>query len=143
MDVVPLERGAMIAQWSAGDYDAIYFAIESDSLDPGRNLEFWLSSGSFHLWHANQAKPATAWEARVDSLMTRQVGTMDPSQRRALFGDVQRLLYEHAPALYFAAPKVTIATSARLGGVIPSVLAPGVLWNAERLFVASAPGARR
>ena len=50
VDLVPLEQRSMIGQWSEGDYDAIYFAIEFDSFDPGRNLDFWLSSGPFHVW---------------------------------------------------------------------------------------------
>jgi len=143
VDVVPLETRAMIGQWGAGDYDAIYFAIEFDSFDPARNLDFWLSSGPFHFWHPNQASPSTTWESHIDALMTRQSTTLDPVVRKALFGDAQRLLAEHAPALYFAAPKVTIATSARLQGVSPSVLAPSVLWNAERLYIDPSADRRR
>jgi ABC-type transport system substrate-binding protein len=37
VDVAAVERGSMIEAWSEGDYDAIYFAIESDSIDPARN----------------------------------------------------------------------------------------------------------
>jgi hypothetical protein len=45
--------------------------------------------------------------------------------------------------VYFAAPKVILATSARAHGVMPSVLAPYLLWNAERLFVSTVGSARR
>jgi peptide/nickel transport system substrate-binding protein len=144
VDVVPLESRAMIGQWSEGRYDAIYSAIEFDSFDPARNLDFWMSSGPFHFWHPNQATPATNWEAQIDVLMTRQSTTLDEAERRRLFAEAQRVLAEHAPVLYFAAPRVTIATSASLGGVTPSVLAPNVLWNAERLYrTASGAGGRR
>jgi hypothetical protein len=45
--------------------------------------------------------------------------------------------------IHFAAPSVTVAMNARVGGALPSVLLPPVLWNAERLFVTSgAPGAQ-
>jgi peptide/nickel transport system substrate-binding protein len=135
---VPLESRAMIGQWSEGRYDAIYSAIEFDSFDPARNLDFWMSSGSFHFWRPGQSSPGTAWEATIDDLMTRQSTTLDPVQRRRLFADAQRVLAEHVPVLYFAAPKVTVASSTRVGGVTPSVLAPNVLWNAEQLYVASA-----
>jgi len=135
IDIVPLERGSVIGRWSAGDYDAIYFSIESDSLDPGRNLEFWLSSGSFHLWRPGQSSPATPWEAQIDALMTKQSTTLDGSERRRLFADAQRLFAEHVPVLYFAAPKVIVATSARVRGVHASRLSPTVLWNAELLYV--------
>jgi peptide/nickel transport system substrate-binding protein len=135
LNVVPLEWHAMRVRWAAGNYDAILFGIEFDAFDPGRNLDFWLSSGSFHVWRAEQTSPATPWEAELDRLMTRQSTTMDSAARRKMFADAQRLLAAHDPVLYFAAPKVTVASSARLGGVSASVLAPSVLWNAEALFI--------
>ena len=137
MDVVPVERNALLAQWSTGDYDAILFAAEYDAFDPARNLAFWQSSGGFHVWHPNQKTPATPWEARIDALMAEQAASPDPAARVRLFADVQREFRAHMPVLYFAAPRVYIATSARLQGVIPSVLAPPVLWNAESLSLAA------
>ena len=82
----------------------------------------------------------SGYEADIDALMTRQSASMDPAQRRQLFADAQRLLAEHAPALYFVAPKVIVASSARLGGVKASVLAPSVLWNADHLFLTPGRG---
>jgi peptide/nickel transport system substrate-binding protein len=136
--VALVERNSMIEAWSNGDYDAIYYAIESDSFDPARNNEFWMSSGAFHFWNPNQKTPATTWEAKIDSLMTRQSASMNPDERRRLFAEAQRVFAEHEPVLYFAAPKVILATSARVHGVTPSVLAPYLLWNAERMFLSNA-----
>jgi len=48
---------------------------------------------------------------------------------------VQRILAENLPVLNFAAPRMYYAHSARLGGVVPSVLRPPVLWNADSLSV--------
>ena len=129
----------MIDAWSKGDYDAIYFAVEFDSQDPARNREFWASSGTMHFWNPRQAKPATTWEARIDDLMTRQASSMDRDERRRLFVEAQRALAEHMPVLYFAAPKLLLATSERVRGVMPSVLAPHILWNAEALSVTGPP----
>ena len=135
VDVVPLERVQLIAKFGAGDYDAIYFAISSDSFDPGRNSEFWRSSGSFHLWNPAQATPATPWEAQIDDLMLQQSRTVDQAERRRLFAAAQAIIAEHLPIIYFAAPRVMVATSARVQGATPSVLPPPVLWNAETLSV--------
>jgi peptide/nickel transport system substrate-binding protein len=135
MEWEPLDLPSLGQHWHGGDYDAIYFAVESDAFDPGRNLDFWLSSGPSHLWHPEQTTPSTPWEGRLDTLMTQQSSTMDAAQRRQLFTDAQRLLAEHAPALYFAAPKVTVAASARLEGIAASALIPPVFWNAEVLHV--------
>ena len=139
IDVIPMEFRSMINALGKGEYDAIYFSVESDSIDPARNLEFWSSSGSFHVWNPGQAKPATTWEGQIDQLMMRQATSMDITERRRLLLDAERVLAEHVPALYFAAPKVILATSARLRGVTPSVMAPYILWNADTLSVTGPP----
>jgi len=135
VNVDALEMGSMIEQWKAGHYDAILFGVEYDAFDPARNPEFWLSSGPFHVWNRGQKTPATSWEANIDDLMRRQSTTMDQNQRHQLFAEAQRQLAQHAPVLYFVAPHVVVATSARVGGVMASVLNPTVLWNAETLFL--------
>ena len=144
VDLVPMEFNSMISLWSAANYDAIFYAMEFDAFDPGRNLDFWLSSGPFHAWRPRQSTPATPWEADIDSIMMRQSATPDPAERRKLFTEAERVLAQHDPVVYFAAPNVIVAASARLGGVQASVLTPTVLWNAEALYIKSgATDARR
>jgi peptide/nickel transport system substrate-binding protein len=109
-------------------------ALLSD-LDPAGNLDFWLSSGSSHLWNIGQKMPATEWEQRIDTLMLEQAGTLDLMRRQALFTDVQRILAENLPALYFAAPRLYYAHSRRLVGVTPSIMRPQLLWSADTLSV--------
>jgi peptide/nickel transport system substrate-binding protein len=143
VDVVAVEQGAIFQHYGDRDYDAIYFWAPSDATDPARNLDFWLSSGSFHFWNPEQKTPATPWEAKIDDLMRKQSTAVDPVERRRLFAEVQRTLAGELPVLYFAAPKVFIAMSARVHGATPSVLSPSVLWNAEVLSVTPAGGAAR
>jgi peptide/nickel transport system substrate-binding protein len=137
VDVAALDAQALIERIIGGDYEATYFNTQPSSFDPGRNLDYWLSSGFFHLWNPAQAVPATDWEARIDDLMRRQVRAFDPSERQSLFAEVQRTLAEHLPILYFVAPHVTLAASARVAGAQPSVLQPPILWNAETLSLRS------
>jgi len=134
-DVAPLESGALFQRMMACDYDAIYMRPLATDLDPAANLDFWLSSGSAHLWDLEQKKPATDWEARLDAIMTEQASTIDPAKRTALFVDAQKLFAEQLPVLYFAAPRTFSAHSTRLHGVVPSILRPPVLWNADMLSV--------
>lgn len=143
VNVVALDQKSMLDKWSAHDYDAILFAIEFDAFDPGRNPEFWLSSGLFHFWRQKQASPGTPWEAQMDSLMRKQTTSVNPQERRAIFSQQQRILLDHEPAIYFAAPKKTVATAARVGGLRPSVLSPMVLWDAEHLYTTGPPAGTR
>ena len=62
-DVAPIENGAMIQRMQACDFDAIYMRLLAD-LEPAANLDFWLSSGSAHVWNREQKTPATPWEAQ-------------------------------------------------------------------------------
>jgi peptide/nickel transport system substrate-binding protein len=139
VDVVPLDLGSMMSRWGQGDYDAIYHLFSATDTDPAGNLDFWLSSGSAHLWHPSQPQPATPWEARMDTLMERQTRAIDPVERQRLFAEVQRIFMEHLPAQSFATPHVHIATSARVANDLPAVQRPQLLWSAERLAARSAP----
>jgi peptide/nickel transport system substrate-binding protein len=141
LDIAPLENGALIQRLLACDYDAIYFRPLATDLDPAGNLDFWLSSGSAHVWNLNQKTPATDWERRIDTLMLEQAATLDLSRRRDLFNTVQKIFAENLPVLYFAAPRMYYAHSARVAGVTPSVLRPPVLWNADAISVTGPPRA--
>ena len=129
------------ADAEACNYDAIYMRPLFTDLDPAGNLDFWLSSGDAHFWNMTQKTPATEWERRIDTIMLEQAATIDPERRRALFNDVQRIFAENLPVLYFAAPRLYYAHSARLRGVVPSVMRPPVLWNADMLSVSDGAAA--
>ena len=135
LDIAPLEFGAMIQRMLACDYDAIYFRPVATELDPAGNMDFWLSYGSAHLWNMSQKVPGTEWERRIDTLMLEQSASIDTDRRRQQFSLVQQIFAENLPALYFAAPRMYFAHSARLQGVVPSVQRPPVLWNADSLSV--------
>jgi peptide/nickel transport system substrate-binding protein len=134
-DVAPLEASAMVQRLQACDYDAIYMRVLWTDVDPAGNLDFWLSSGEGHPWNIASKTPATAWEARIDELMTQQAATVDMSQRRALFNEVQKVMGENLPVLYFAAPRLYAAHSAKVQGSVPSVTRPHLLWNVDMLSV--------
>jgi peptide/nickel transport system substrate-binding protein len=136
VDVAMLDQPAIVDRLMRGEFDAIYLGLESSDADPTANLGFWLSSGAFHAWYPQQARPGTAWEARIDDLMTRQAATTDQKQRRHLVGEAQHVFVDHKPALFFAAPRVLVATSPRVRGVRPGALHPSLLWQADRIQLA-------
>ena len=133
LDVVGLDLGSIGKRWFGGDYDSIFHGFQASATDPAMNLDFWLSSGNSHFWNPRQAKPATPWEGRIDDLMRQQVQAQDPAERQRLFVEVQRVFGEHVPALYFVAPKVTIALSPRVLNPTPVPQIPQLLWSADTL----------
>jgi peptide/nickel transport system substrate-binding protein len=133
--VVALEQPAVIDRLMKGDYEAILFGPQTTDTDPAANLDFWLSSGAFHIWNPAQDAPATTWERQIDDLMRAQLAARDPAERRRLFGDVQRIFADQAPAIYFVAPRMHVAMSPRVAGARPALLQPPILWNADQLAV--------
>lgn len=143
VDVVALDPGAIMSRWSQRDYDAIYHYFTATDTDPAGNLDFWLSSGSAHLWNPRQPQPATAWERTIDQLMQQQTASLDPAERRQLFDAVQRTFAAQAPALAFAAPRVYVATGSRVADPTAAVQRPQLLWNADVLDIVDTADRRR
>ncbi len=140
VDVVPLETGALIERMLSGGFDAIFFNMVNTDTDPAMQRDFWLSSGSAHVWNIGQKSPATDWERRIDELMTAQAATADPAERTRLFRAALQVFAEQLPALYFAAPRVYVAVSARLRNLAPALTPPPLLWSVDTLSVAPAAG---
>ena len=134
MDVAALDGGAVVERIMSAKYDATYFNPQATDTDPGTNADFWLSSGSAHLWNMAQTQPATEWERRIDDLMARQIATMDEGERRRLFTEVLRIFAEHQPVLYFAAPRMYVAVASRV--IVTPALDPlPSLWSPDSVAV--------
>lgn len=135
VDVVMLEQGAVVQRMLKGEFEAVMFFFSSTNLDPSMNQDFWLSSGSAHIWNIGQSKPATDWEKEIDDLMREMTAQVDAAERRRLFDRVQVIFAEHLPALYFVAPRLHMGVSGRVGGLEPAILRPQLLWNVDRITV--------
>ena len=142
VDVVPLEPGALVERMLAGNFDAIFFNYLSTDTDPAMQRDFWLSSGTAHIWNISQPSPATDWERLIDETMTRQAASIDPAERVRLFRDAQRIFSEQLPAIYFAAPRLYVGVSSRLRNLTPALTRPPLLWSVDTMAVAP-PAATR
>jgi peptide/nickel transport system substrate-binding protein len=136
VDTVAADPTSIFTRYKAGDYDAIYFGVQATSKDPALNPEFWFSSGPYHFWHPSQKTPASEWERQTDDLMHRMSASADLAERQRLFGEVLRIFDRELPAIYFVAPKVTIAVSSRVLNPQPAVQVPQLLWSADTLAAA-------
>jgi peptide/nickel transport system substrate-binding protein len=136
VDVVALEGNALIQRIVAAKYDAIYFNADMTDTDPAVTPDFWFSFGEAHFWNMAQKTPATEWERRIDELMMRQIASSDELERKRLFDEVQKVFSEHLPVVYFVAPRVYVAASARVMNLMPAISKPQLLWTADTLAVA-------
>ena len=125
------------------DYDACVLGLGSGDGDPNSEMNVWLSSGSTHLWHPNQSRPATDWESEMDRLMRQQLTSLDPAERKRLYDREQQLEAENLPIICLASPNILLAAKNNIGNFRPAVLEHHTLWNAEELFQREPPGAAR
>jgi peptide/nickel transport system substrate-binding protein len=95
------------------DWDAMLVGF-TGSVDPASSENLLRSSGELHVWNPLQPKPATAWEAEIDSLLDRGSRDLDPDSRRETYARVQEILHKQLPMIHlvratlFAARRVEV-----------------------------------
>ena len=134
--LVPLEFRAMLNRiFQSFDYEAAIMGLGGGDADPNPEMNVWLSSGSSHLWHLGETRPATEWEREIDELMQRQMITIDYQKRKRLYDRVQQLISENLPFVFLATPDVLVGARRDVGNFHPALLDPYTLWNADQLYL--------
>jgi peptide/nickel transport system substrate-binding protein len=117
------------------DYDCVLLGLGGGGTDPSANMNVIKSSGFTHQWFPREQTPSTAWEARLDHLMDAQMKTLDFSERKKDFDEVQEILAEEVPMIFTVTPYYYAAIRSNIGNVRPSALSYyRVTWNAEELY---------
>jgi peptide/nickel transport system substrate-binding protein len=133
--IVSLEFRAVVDRvLNSFDFEACVMGLGGGDADPNSEMNVWLSSGGTHLWHANQAQPATPWEAEIDRLMQQQLVTLDYAKRKRLYDRVQEIVAEDLPIICLASPNILVGAKNRIGNFQPAILDPFALWNVEQLY---------
>jgi peptide/nickel transport system substrate-binding protein len=134
--VVSLEFHAMVDRLlNSHDYQAAIMGLASGDADPTAEMNVWMSNGDTHLWHPNESKPATPWEADIDRLMQQQLVTMDHAKRKRLYDRVQEIIAQNLPVVCLVSPNILVGASDRVGNFRPAILDPYTLWNIDELYV--------
>ena len=104
---------------------------------PTNTKNILLSSSLNHSCYPLQKTPSTAWEARIDELVTQIESTSDLNQRKSMFNEIQRIWSENLPEINLLAQREAVAYRKSYGNVKPSTLAPRLTWNAEEIYIKS------
>jgi len=75
------------------DWDAILIGF-TGTIEPNNSANLLRSNGNLHLWNPSQPKPATAWEAEIDSLLDQGSREIDEPKRRSYYWRIQEVLHE-------------------------------------------------
>ncbi|HVP44957.1 MAG TPA: ABC transporter substrate-binding protein [Bryobacteraceae bacterium] len=135
LNVVTLDFGSLIERITRTfDYESCLLGMVNVDLDPGGEMNVWLSSASSHAWNPAQPAPATEWEAEIDRLMREQAVATSFARRKALFDRVQEIVVDQAPVVVLVDKNALSAVSRSLGNVTPAVLHPQTFWNIDRIY---------
>src|SRR5260370_2146942 len=95
--------------------------IASFDADPNSDINVWLSSGGMHFWNPSQARPVTAWEKEIDSLMEQQLVAPSYEQRKKLYDRFQVILPENQPMVFPHDPRILVGAHKSLAKLHPAV----------------------
>lgn len=135
--VVTLDFPSLLERISRSyDYEACILGFTNVDVDPGAQMNVWMSSSVSHQWNPEQKTPANAWEAEVDELMRKQASTIDQKARKRLFDRVQQIVVEQEPFLYLVNKHSLSAISPAVRNSRPARIWPQTFSNAYELQVA-------
>src|SRR5208282_772074 len=132
----PIEYNTLISKIDeTRDYDCALLRLWFYFPDPAQSMGALKSSGFDTSWFPRQKTPSTEWEARLDYLMDAQMKTLDYTERKKYYDEVQEILAEQQPMIYTVTPMCYVAIRSDIGNVRATPLAfyPAT-WNGEELY---------
>jgi peptide/nickel transport system substrate-binding protein len=124
-------------------YEAILLGLQSGvPPDPGMGQNVWRSSGPTHYWNVRQTRPETAVEARLNELMDENLRTLDPSERRRIWIEMQQLVNDECFFIWLPTLRARVPIRNWFGNLQPSVIPHRIIWNIDRVYMKKAPRTR-
>lgn len=134
--IAPVDFQGLTNRWTTSfEYDAVLHGIGVTAVDPSSFANLLLSSADVHQWHPKQAKPATEWEARIDSLFAKQAQEMDEAARKKTFDEIQAIMADEMPLVPIVSRHIISGANQRIGNYSASSILPFSMWNADRLYI--------
>jgi len=132
----PIEFNSLVDRIdNSFDYECILMGLTMPGSDPVNNMNVLKSDGFTHQWFPMEKSPSTPWEARIDELMDSVAKTLDFSERKKQFDEVQAIMNEQMPLIYTVSPRSYAAIRSDIANVRPTLLSYYRLtWNAEELY---------
>jgi len=136
VNIRPLPFNDVVSSLQAKrDFDAVLLGWSTGTPpDPAFVKHVILSSGGSHLWSPLQAKPATKWEAQMDTLMYQNTSAFDFTERKKFSDALFRIFSDKLPQLMLVVGRDAAAARKTVGNFRPSPLPPRAHWNIEQLF---------
>jgi peptide/nickel transport system substrate-binding protein len=136
VQVAPVDFQNLTERWTTSfDYDAVLLGLGVTGIDPSSFTSLLLSNAEVHQWRPKQEKPATQWEAKIDSLFAQQAQETDHAARKKTFDEIQSIMADEMPIVPIVSRHVITGVNQRVGNYSASSILPFSMWNADRLYI--------
>lgn len=115
------------------DWEAILLGL-TGGVDPYNGRNVWYSSGQLHMWNPLQKKPATTWEASIDTIFDTAASEFDQNKRKLLYDEFQSIVAEQLPVIYTVNPAALYAVKNKFGNLHPTAFG-GIFHNIEEIYI--------
>lgn len=129
----PLDFATLVEKLSVNyEWDAMVMGF-TGGVEPHNGTNLLRSSGNLHLWHPNQEKPATDWEAEIDREIDRGSRELDETKRPQHYWRIQEILHRELPMIQLVRQQRFVAAKSYLKAFEPTVWG---LYRPERIAIA-------
>ena len=134
VNLVPVEFNTLVNKlMSSFDWDMVMIGL-TGGVEPHFGQNVWRSTGGLHLWDPHQAKPATAWEKRMDDIYDQGAQELDENKRKVLYDEFQRIVADELPVIYTVLNMDMYAVRNKFGNLKPTVNG-GAFHNIEEIYI--------
>lgn len=119
------------------DWDLVIMGLTGSPLEPHNGKNVWYSNGSLHVFNQRQPGKVTdklPWETRLDKIFDEASLKTSFKDRKSLYDEYQRIIYNEKPIIYLYSSLRVIAIRKKFGNIFPSPLA-GVAYNLDEIYI--------
>lgn len=126
------------------DWDAMIFALTDDPMDPHGGANVYKSNGRLHIFDQRDmdakgnivVTDARPWETRIDQIFETAAVEFDRTKRKALYDELQKIIYDEAPYSYLVAYKTIIGCRNTVKNYVPTPLSQTIVGvhNVEEMW---------
>ncbi len=118
----PIDFNSLVSKLTTPPYrwESVLIGL-TGSIDPNDGKNVWYSSGSLHMWHPLEKKPATLWEQEIDRLFDEGAKTTDIKKRIDIYRAAFYLIQYYEPMIFIVTPKSLISSKDYMKNFYPTV----------------------
>lgn len=118
----PIDFNSLVSKLTTPPYqwESVLIGL-TGSIDPNDGKNVWYSSGSLHIWHPLEKKPATIWEKELDVLFDEGAKTTNMKKRIAIYRAAFYLIAYYQPMVFVVTPKSLISSKYYMKNFYPTV----------------------